>query len=253
MQGQHLGLDGLLEAALLDEPGGERGILPFGDHPADDIAAEDVQQYVEVEVRPALRSEQPGDVPRPDLVRRRGEEFGFGVVRMAELIASFSDRLFGAQQAVHGAFRAQVPAFVEQCGDDLARGAVEEARGGEHVQDALALGAIQCPGGRLAGLPGPGSGPLATVEGGPGYAQCPARRGDTDLRCERRGGHQQFFPSLRFNPSSPATFPCTSMNRVRGGQFLLQAAPPSLRAGGPCHLEGWARPAWRRVFSLSGP
>ena len=182
MQGQHLGLDALLEAALLDEPGGERGILPFGDHPADDVSAEDVQQYVEVEVRPALRSEQPGDVPRPDLVRRRGEEFGFGVVRMAELIASFSDRLFGAQEAVHGAFRAQVPAFVEQCGDDLARGAVEEARGGEHVQDALALGAIQCPGGRLAGLPGPGSGPLATVEGGSGQAQRPARRRHADLR-----------------------------------------------------------------------
>ena len=165
MQGQHLGLDVLLEAALLDEPGGERGILPFGDHPADDVSAEDVEQYVEVEVRPALRSEQPGDIPRPDLVGRRGEEFGFGVVRMAELIAPFSDRLFGGQEAVHGAFRAQVPAFVEQCGDDLARGAVEEARGGEHVQDALALGAIQCPGGRLAGLPEPGSGPLTRVRG----------------------------------------------------------------------------------------
>ena len=210
MQGEHLGLDALLEAAFLDELGGERGILPFGDHPADDIAAEDVEQDVEVKVGPALRSEQPGDVPRPDLVGCRGEEFEFGVVRMAQLIAPFSDRLFGGQEAVHGAFRAQVPAFVEQCGDDLARGAVEEARGGAHVQDGLALGAIQCPGGRRAGLPGPGSGPLATVEGGPGYAQCPARRRHADLRGQRRGGHQQFFPSLRLNPSSPATFPCTT-------------------------------------------
>ena len=84
MQGERLGLDGLLEAAFLDEPGGERGILPFGDHPADDVSAKDVEQYVEVEVRPALWSEPPGDVPRPDLIGRRGEEFGFGVVRIAE-------------------------------------------------------------------------------------------------------------------------------------------------------------------------
>ena len=168
MQGQHLGLDVLLEAALLDEPGGERGILPFGDHPADDVSAKDVEQYVEVEVRPALRSEQPGDVPRPDLVRRRGEELGFGVVRMAQLIAPFPDRLFGGEEAVHGAFRTQIPPFVEQRGDDFARRAVEEARGGEHVEDTLALGVVQRPGGGLVGLPGPGSGPLATVEGGSG-------------------------------------------------------------------------------------
>ena len=91
-----------------------------------------------------------------------------------------------------------------------------------------------------------------TVEGGPGYAQCPARRGDTDLRCERRGGHQQFFPSLRFNPSSPATFPARPESCARW-PVPSPGAPPSLRVGGPCHLEDWARPAWRRVFSASGP
>ena len=211
VQGEHFGLDVLLEAAFLDEPGGERGILPFGDHPADRVSAEDVEQDVEVEVRPAFRSEQPGDVPGPDLVRCGGEEFGFGVVRMAELIAPFPDRLFGGQEAVHGAFRTQIPAFVEQRGDDFARRAVDEARGGEHVEDALALGIAQCPGGALAGLPGPGSGPSATVEGGACQAQGPARRCHADLLGQRSGGHQQFFPSSRFHPSSPATFPCTSM------------------------------------------
>ena len=32
-------------------------------------------------------------------------ELGFGVVRMAQLIAPFPDRLFGGEEAVHGAFR----------------------------------------------------------------------------------------------------------------------------------------------------
>ena len=76
MQGEHLGLDALLQAAFLDEPGGERSGFPFGDHPADDVSAEDVEQHVEVKVGPRLRSEQPGDVPRPDLVGRGARSSG---------------------------------------------------------------------------------------------------------------------------------------------------------------------------------
>ena len=82
-------------------------------------------------------------------------ELGFGVVRMAQLIAPFPDQLFGGEEAVHGAFRTQIPPFVEQRGDDFARRAVEEARGGEHVGDTLALGVVQRPG------PGGGSGGAA--------------------------------------------------------------------------------------------
>ena len=63
VQGEHLGLDALLQAALLDEAGGERGGFPFGEHPTDDVSAEDVEQDIEIEVGPALRSEQAGDVP----------------------------------------------------------------------------------------------------------------------------------------------------------------------------------------------
>ena len=60
------------------------------------------------------------------------------------------------------------------------------------------------------GLLTPGSAPVTTVEGRPLHAKRPARRRHADLRCERLGGHQQSFPPLRLNPSSPATFPCTS-------------------------------------------
>ena len=113
MQGEHLGLDALLQVAFLDEAGGERGGFPFGERPADDVSAEDVEQDIEIEAGPALRSEQAGDVPRPDLVRGGGDELGIGVVRVAELIAPFPDRLFGGQEAVHGAFRAQIYAELD--------------------------------------------------------------------------------------------------------------------------------------------
>jgi hypothetical protein len=44
------------------------------------------------------------------------------------------------QDSIHRAFRAQVLLFVEQRGDDLCRRSIHEARGGEHVRDAIALG-----------------------------------------------------------------------------------------------------------------
>ena len=49
MQGEHLGLDALLETGFLDQRRGERGVLPIGNHPAHDAAAEDVEQDIEVE------------------------------------------------------------------------------------------------------------------------------------------------------------------------------------------------------------
>ena len=48
MQGEHLRFDVLLEAGFLDQRRGERGVLPVGNHPAHDVAAEDVEQDVEV-------------------------------------------------------------------------------------------------------------------------------------------------------------------------------------------------------------
>ena len=48
-------------------------------------------------------------------------------------------------------------AFVEQRRHDLRRRAVDEARAGEHIEDLLALGFTQRPGGRWTGLLVPGS------------------------------------------------------------------------------------------------
>ena len=76
---------------------------------------------------------------------------------MLALIAPLSDRLIGGQDPIHRPLRAQVMAFVEQRRHDLRRRTVDEARAGEHIEDLLALGFTQRPGGRRTGLPVPGS------------------------------------------------------------------------------------------------
>ena len=148
VQGEDLGPDALFVAGLFDETSGQRRVLPVGDHPADRVAAEDVEHDVEVEVRPLRRPQQFGDIPGPGLVRGRGHQFGFGVLGMLTLIAPFSDRLVGGQDPIHRTLRAQVVAFVEQRRHNLRRRTVNEAWTGEHIEDLLALGVTQRPGGR---------------------------------------------------------------------------------------------------------
>ena len=60
VQGEHLGLDALFVAGLFDETTGQRRVFPVCDHPADRVAAEDVEHDVEVEVRPLGRPQQLG-------------------------------------------------------------------------------------------------------------------------------------------------------------------------------------------------
>ena len=119
-----------------------------GDHPADRVATEDVEHDVEVEVRPLRRPQQLGDIPGPGLVRRRGHQLGFGVLGMLTLIAPLPDRLIRGQDPIHRPLRAQVVAFVEQRRHDLRWRTVDEAWAGEHIENLLALGFTQRPGGR---------------------------------------------------------------------------------------------------------
>ena len=87
MRGRCPRLDAVFDAGLLDEPAGESRVLATGDHPPEDVPAENVDQDVEVIVRSLLRSEQPGDVPRLGLVGGRHHELGLGVEGTHELIA----------------------------------------------------------------------------------------------------------------------------------------------------------------------
>ena len=52
---------------------GQFGGLLLGHHPANDIAAEDVEDDVEMEAGAPDRTLEFGDVPAPHLVRRHGQ------------------------------------------------------------------------------------------------------------------------------------------------------------------------------------
>ena len=60
MKGEHLGPDAVLKAACLDQASGQACGFALRHHPSGDVAAEDVQDHVEVEVLPLPRSKKPG-------------------------------------------------------------------------------------------------------------------------------------------------------------------------------------------------
>ena len=109
---------------LLRQDGGFAG----SQHPAGHVTRMDVEDDVEVVVRPFRRAVQLGDVPRPDLVRRRGEQLGLhrgGVDGLPAALAGFPGR---AQQPVEGGLRAEVDALVQEDRPGLAGGQVSEPR-----------------------------------------------------------------------------------------------------------------------------
>src|SRR5665647_252928 len=95
---------------------GQLSALARRNQPAYDVAAEDVQDDVEVKASPFGRALELGDIPRPYLVGREGQQFGFGIGRVAALAAALGAAGIGSQQTVHGAHRTQVTAFIEQGG-----------------------------------------------------------------------------------------------------------------------------------------
>src|SRR2546422_496181 len=78
--------------------------LPLGDHPADDIATEDVQNDVEVKIRPCPRSFELGDVPGPDLVRSCRQELGCSIVRTRSRLPADRILAMPLQDAIHCPF-----------------------------------------------------------------------------------------------------------------------------------------------------
>ncbi len=75
----------------------------MGDHPADSIAAEDIEYDIKVEVGPLGWPKQFGDVPTPELVGACGKKLMLGVSGMGELIAALTGLAGGGEQTVHGA------------------------------------------------------------------------------------------------------------------------------------------------------
>src|SRR3954447_176058 len=90
VHGQRARRDLLLFGGLGDQRLRDRGRLAMLNRPGDGVAAEDVEDHVEVEVRPLRGPEQLRDVPGPQLVGALGEQLGFRVGGMGELVAALA-------------------------------------------------------------------------------------------------------------------------------------------------------------------
>ncbi len=217
---QLIGRDVLLLADLGDEVLGDERVLAVLDGPADGVAAEDVEDHVEVEVRPGRRALELGDVPRVHLVGLLGEQLGRRVGRMGELRAALAHlAVLAGEQPVHRAFRGQVAALVKQRRPHLRGRAVDEALGVQLGEDGLALGLRQRPRRRRRGPRGSRRGrPATAVDRRRRRAQRATCRPGSDDRGEVFDGlldHRSVLPCAPLgsskSPSSAETFPCTSI------------------------------------------
>lgn len=77
VQGELVGADALPGEGLGDEGFGQLGGLGRGDHPRHDLAAEDVDDHIQVVVDAAFRSLEFRYIPAPNGVRRRRDQLGF--------------------------------------------------------------------------------------------------------------------------------------------------------------------------------
>src|ERR1019366_7524508 len=131
--------DVLFRATLLDQPLGQFGTLAISDHPAGDVATEDIEDDVEVEVGPLGGPQQLGDVPAPELIGSRRQQFRLLVGRMSELVAAFARFASLFEQAIHGADRAVILSFIEQRRINSGWRAILEALSMEMRQDRCAF------------------------------------------------------------------------------------------------------------------
>ena len=139
MQRQLAGWDGMPDKGVVKQFLEQDGVFSIGDTPADDAAAEDVEDDIQVEIRPFGRSHQFRYIPRPDLVGGLGQQLWLLVDGMAELVAAFADLAVFRQDAIQGADRAMIDAFVQQGGIDLRGRQIDEPRGSQKIEHSSAF------------------------------------------------------------------------------------------------------------------
>src|SRR5450631_1452052 len=127
VDGEVAGGNRVLADGLLEELRGQFGTFPSRHHPAGDVAAENIQDDIQIVVRPLDRTAQLGDVPAPKLVGAGGQQLRFLVSRMNELIAALARFSLLLKDAIYGANRAEVPAFIQEGSLHGCRRAVLEA------------------------------------------------------------------------------------------------------------------------------
>src|SRR4051794_27630956 len=120
---------------LTHEIGGQLGSFALVDLPADDLAAVDVEDQVEVEEHAPDWAGHPGDVPTPDLARAAGAVAGRRVGTRRRLgPATMGLLTLGPQDAVEAGFRGEIAALVCEAGHNLA---------GRQALEGLAVAGVQ--------------------------------------------------------------------------------------------------------------
>src|SRR5437867_3147333 len=145
VQRELIGTHAFSGAGFGDERLGQLSRLALGDHPTDHIAAEHVQNHVQIVVGPRRAAFELGNVPAPQLSGPRGEQLWLGIGRAPHLLAPLAHFVRCRQDAVHGAPRAEVNLFVEQGRIHLAHRAILKAWTIEHVTHGGALLGTQGP------------------------------------------------------------------------------------------------------------
>src|SRR4051812_4579574 len=120
--------DALSRDALPNKLLGQFCGFALSHHPADDKAAEQVEDYVEIKVGPLGRTAQFRNIPSPDLVGSCGQQFWFPINGMTELVTTLADLAVFFEQPVHGTRRANREALVQQSGMNLRRRLIDESR-----------------------------------------------------------------------------------------------------------------------------
>ena len=143
VDGELVGFDVLLEAALADETTGELGAFSPSQHPPGHVPGEDVENHVEVKVGPLDRAAQLRYVPRPNLVRRFRHELRLLIVRMPQLVPALTHLSVLRQNPVHRADRTVVDSLVQKRGPHLGRRLVDEPFAMQCTEDPLALGRVE--------------------------------------------------------------------------------------------------------------
>src|SRR3954454_12430404 len=120
---------------LAHEIGGQLGSFVLVDLPADDLAAVDIEDQVEVEEPAPDWAGHPGDVPAPDLAGTAGAVAGWRLATRRRLgPAAMVLLTFGSQDAVEAGFRSDEAALVCEAGHDLA---------GRQALEGLAVAGVQ--------------------------------------------------------------------------------------------------------------
>ena len=150
VNGELVRRDALLRAGCRQQALGQVRILVPRDHPAHDVAAEEVEDDIERVVEIRNRALELGDIPGPDLIRARRDQLGGGIGRMPGLCAPLAHFVGRGEHAIHRARGAEVGLLLEQRGMNLGGRLVDEPRAVQHVEDRLAFGGTQRPRARAA-------------------------------------------------------------------------------------------------------